>query len=79
MGGEGTPEGEMVVWHHRLDGHKCEYWLFIALGGLSSSCGQQGLPFVAMQGLLTVVGVSCCGAQAPEQGLSSWQHTSSSL
>ena len=54
----------MLGWHHRLDGHEFEYWLFMALGGLSSSCGQQGLLFVVMRGLLTVVGVSCCGARA---------------
>ena len=24
MGGEGTTEDKMVVWHHRLDGHEFE-------------------------------------------------------
>ena len=54
----------MVGWHHRLDGHEFECWLFIALGGLSSSCGEQGLLFLAVSGLLIVVGVSCCGGRA---------------
>ena len=65
-------EGEMVGWHHQLSGHEFEYWLFIALGGLSSSCGQQGLLFVAMCGLLTmVVGLLLRSTRSRRMGFSS--------
>ena len=33
----------------------CLRWVFIAVCGLSSSCGEQGLLFVAVHGLLIAV------------------------
>ena len=74
----------MVGWHHRLDGHEFECWLFIPLGGLSSSCGEQGLLFLAVSGLLIVVGVGLLlwrtgsrhmgfsRCRTPAQNCSSW-------
>ena len=31
-----------------------------------SSCGKRGPLFIAVRGPLTVAGLSCCGAQAPD-------------
>ena len=39
-------------------------WIFIAAGGLFSSCGEQGLLFVVVRGLLIVVASLCHRAQA---------------
>ena len=39
------------------------HWVFIAVHGLFSSCGEQGLLFVAVCGLLIAV-ASRCGARA---------------
>ena len=39
-------------------------WVFVAVRGLFSSCGEQGLLFVAVHGLLIVVASLCCGIQA---------------
>ena len=39
------------------------HWVFIAVRGLFSSCGEQGLLFVVVRGLLIVV-ASRCGARA---------------
>ena len=47
-------------------------YLFLAVLGLSfcarafCSCGKWGPLFIAVRGPLTVAGLSCCGAQAPD-------------
>ena len=47
-------------------------YLFLAVLGLrfcaraSSSCGKRGPLFIAVRGPLHYLGLSCCGAQAPD-------------
>ena len=49
----------------------CMY-VFMAVLGLRfcarafSSCGKRGPLFIAVRGPLTIRGLSCCGAQAPD-------------
>ena len=39
-------------------------WVFVAAHRLFSSCGERGLLFFAVHGLLIVVASLCCGARA---------------
>ena len=43
-------------------------WVFVSVQGLSSSCGERGPLFIGVCGPSHYHGLSCCGAQAPDQG-----------